>query len=320
MNRVAIIGCGNIGYRHLSAAASLPAIDEIYVVEPNDHRRLQCLRDNPPPSAGARLIGLKSVRDLVDLQTDLQLVISAVTSDVQTQLAPQIAGLMSSALLLEKPVAQGTRALAGLVAVLSGKRVFVNCARGLWSGYSEARQLLSETQVHLEASGNLLGLGCNAVHFLELFRYLTSTSHVFASNAQFQLSPLGNKRGIDYEEFIGTASFRTERGDTLQLTSGFVSERPSTVSLIAKESATGKILLVVDEGTGSLWLPQGELLARRSLGMLHVSQSTGLFLDALLNDAPLVAALPTLEAVRSSHEALYNCLTTATGREHFRIT
>lgn len=322
MATLALIGCGNIGYRHLQAAASVPSIEEIWVVEPNQQRLVECTEGSLKPETKARLLGWTSLEGLRNAERPFDVVISAVTADVQQAQARSLVSIPTKALVLEKPVAQSKKALSELADLLAPiPQVFVNCPRALWPGYESLRRRLEEATIPLrvEITGNLWGYACNAVHYLELFRFLTGSGSLKAVSSQLSLSPKGNKRGSAYEEFVGTAGFLDEHGNALQLTCGYADERETAAAVVIRHAETRAVQLIVDEAAATIWHAVGGDLMQRSLDLLYVSQSTRVFLERLLTGSP-TDLLPTFSAAYSSHEALLDSLQQATGREQFRIT
>lgn len=318
MTRIAIIGCGNIGFRHLEAAVA-SSVDEIWVVEPRQDQLQQCLAHIGDP----RVMGFNSIPTLLQRGQEFTVIISAVTADMQLRVIEQLQGAKTDALVLEKPVAAGPHALSDLLSLLEDhpeRAVYVNCPRAMWSGYQRAKALLDKitSTFHLEISGNLWGFACNAIHFIELFRFLTHANTAQAVSAQLLPSPVAHKRGHQFDEFIGTAGFSSENGDILQLTCGYAHEAATPVIVTVRDLQSGELVALADESKDRIWLRDRHGFDAYPLGVLFVSQSGRIFLDDLL--ACRTPALPRLAAERGSHEALFKCLTMATRREDFSIT
>lgn len=321
MSRVAIIGCGNIGYRHLQALASVDSITELWIVEPNDARRAECVDGSLRPKTAATVQGVSSI-DALPSAEPFALVVSAVTADVQPRLAPRLAKLPAKTLLLEKPIGQSIADLDAISGALGGRTTYVNCVRGLWSGYQRLRERLRSARVpvRIEVSGNAWGFGCNAVHFIELFAFLTSCKELRSVSAGLEPSPTGNKRGASFEEWVGTASFTNELGDSLQVTSGHADTTVTPSVITVRKLQGGALIACVNEPTDLLVTTNDDgSVTGGPLGLLHVSTSTATF-HSWLQGGGGGDLVPTLADSRRSHEALFGCLARATGKSTFRIT
>lgn len=323
MNRVLIVGCGNIGYRHLEATAAAGA-REISIIEKN----LPALQTR---IAGSHLKDreLRLLPSLEDLgsATNFDCVISGLTTTAQVALFPQLLALRAGAYLFEKPLAQSLASLESLAQLVrqgpGDERVFVNCSRDTWKGYQEVRQRVTNARregpraFHFEVFGNLWGLGCNAVHFLELFRLFTGATAIEPVSQQITPAPQGNKRGAEFDEYVGTLAFQNEHGDTLQLTSAYAEPNPRGLHLTMHDKATGQAVIFIDEEKDvfvDLLTP-----TRGPLHVSYVSQTTRHFLDTQ-GSAANTPRLPRFCDVVMPQAALLRALTAATGRDVCRIT
>lgn len=318
MSRVGIIGCGNIGYRHLQALAAVSEIETIHVVEPHAPRREACTVGELRPETAAVIVGHATPSTLPP--GPWSLLVSAVTADVAPEVDLLLGRLEFEALLLEKPLCQRAADLDAVEACFeqAADRVLVNCPRGLWSGYQDLHaQLASHPRVAVEITGNLWGFGCNAVHMLELFRYLIGGTLIRSVSAQLHAAPGGSKRGERFEEFVGTASFVSERGDTLQLTCGNTGAAPLGCVVVVRNPNAG-VIAIADEPCDALWLSRDGEFKAQALGMLPVSRSTGAIYAG--RGAPATLDVPRLLPALATHRAFFDGLTAALDREAFRIT
>ncbi len=320
MRTVLIAGCGNIGYRHLQAVCGLSDLAAVYLMEPDRQRLQRILTGDMRPQTHAPIHDFATSHSTLPEHFDV--FISAVTANVRPKHIEALELLPFETGILEKPLAQSTSELQKINNLLQERApkaaIYVNCPRRLYPGYVRLRNELTRqagsSPLHFEVFGNAWGYGSNAVHFIDLFRYLTSSASLTTISAQLAQAPEGNKRGARFEEFVGTASFRNSRGDTLQLTCGSVSTTPSRVVILIREDASQRPLFLVDETGGFI---HDFLQAEKSkLEPLFVSQATRLFLEG----TPESDSLPTLDEATLSHTALFESLELATGRSSFHIT
>jgi predicted dehydrogenase len=315
--KIVIFGAGNIGFRHFQAACATPAVSEILIVEPSMERLEKALTSKD--AEGKKVRGANST-EILSKETGIDCLISAVTTDVQTGLSPFYFELEPRVILLEKPVSQSKAGLEKLIHFSKGgSAVYVNCGRNVGKGIQEVRQAVSGKRIHLEVFGNNWGLGCNMVHFVELFRYLTGAKDISAVTAEISTSPYPNKRGEKYEEFLGTAAFLSGSGDSLSITCGASDPRVSGISLLLRDRETDRPLYLIEEKARTLT----DLVtsSTRPLGDLFVSESTRVFLEAVLNiNDRSENAFPTMEEAAISHRAYFDALFLGLKRNEFKVT
>jgi hypothetical protein len=133
------------------------------------------------------------------------------------------------------------------------------------------------------------------------------------------LSPFGNKRGDRFEEFVGTAAFRTDRGDTIQLTSSADPSQPPGISVLCKMTQDLPFAFLIEENHGVVCDLVGA--ERKTFKPAFVRTTTKTFIEAALekNDGG-GQPLPAVGQAAISHSALFQALSLATGRDVFSIT
>lgn len=314
MKSALIVGCGNIGYRHLQALAGLPDISRIHIVETRETQLSEILHGTLRPTTNAELLGYSSVQSWLLENSKVNFAVSAVVAPLQLTVLNALKEASAPEwLILEKPIAQSEDDLNLFSASFP---VFVNTPRPLWQGYRKlnARIKSYNRPVHIKIRGGLWGFGCNAVHFLDLFRMLTNATHFFFSEAKLSPSPVANKRGAEYEEFIGSANWSDNSKNTCSLLSDpSLSIGPDVEIFIY--SGNGTLLATSHEASGQItWENESW-----PLESLYVSQSTGKFVEEKTKNVT-TSTLPTLEESILSHRALFQALDHSFGKRRFNIT
>lgn len=114
--------------------------------------------------------------------------------------------------LLEKPVAASVTELRRAAARL-GARAQVNLSRRAWPFTHRLRALAEPSrEIVVTLNGGAKGIGCNAVHYLDLFLLLAGGDG--ARIAYSRLSPLRvpSPRGAEFSDFGGTFLVESGRG------------------------------------------------------------------------------------------------------------
>jgi len=203
MSRIAVIGAGALGSRHLQALALIQEPVTIDVVDP-DQKSLDVAQTR-----------FKEVDDLFNKRlnyleqlpagAEYELVIVATNSMVRLQVLQTLLSSCSvQYLVLEKflfPDLQSYGQAQDLIQQHT-HGCWVNCPRRMFPIYQHIKQQLAgdhPTEVHVAAGD--IGLGSNAIHFLDLFAYLTDSADMeIVLNLQPQV--IASKRA-GYLEFNG---------------------------------------------------------------------------------------------------------------------
>ncbi len=274
MKTIWLIGCGNIGFRHLQALLAMPEPAEILVVEP-----ALALHDR----IAAEIAGHPSGGHRARLETALPRSGRADLAIVATAAPPRAAIVREltrnappRAVILEKILAQtdaGLEAMAGDLAA-AGSPAHVNCPRRYFPGYQALRDRLAQDRpLSVVASGGQFGLGSNAVHFLDLLEFLNDSPLTEVGAEGLDAGSKASKRS-GFREIYGTLSARLANGASLRVTCRD-EETPSLA--ISVTTASGR-RFDIDEAGGRMTGPDG---AAEAFGTRFVSQTPEIYADAL---------------------------------------
>jgi hypothetical protein len=205
-------------------------------------------------------------------------------------------------LVLEKflfPAVDEYAEVADLVTA-AGTHAWVNTARRMWSGYTALRgQLDTDGPVSLRVVMRPeLGVGSNAVHFVDLLTHLTGRASGDLDGAG--LRPIENERRRGSVEFEGTVSGYNEAGDHFAL-----STLRGTVAPLLVHVTTAGQHVVVDEGNRRLLRSEAGTDWRweeAPFTFEFQSQLTGRLVEDLLSHDR--CDLPTLADASTSHLSL----------------
>lgn len=230
IHQLVIIGAGQQGSRHLQSLAQLDKCQyQIFVFDPSQNsldiaqqRYLEVINDYSPEV-------FYSI-DFDSIPKHIKVAIIATNSKVRRDV---IEKLLSQSqvehLILEKNFFPVVKDYTDILQLLNEKQVntFVNTPRRTYPFYEELKQNI-ETPFHLEVSGSLWGIGCNAIHFLDLFYYLNGHTSLEILNL-LDSNILESKRS-GYIEFTGSLFIKDKNNNTCQLMCYNEGESPSVVS------------------------------------------------------------------------------------------
>ncbi|MGB9735990.1 MAG: Gfo/Idh/MocA family protein [bacterium] len=182
MKKIAVIGAGQIGSRHLQGLAKSNIEILIEVVDPSITARqiaLQRFREMPQND---NIKGINIYEKIQDLSDNLDLVIIATNADVRFKVAYDL--LKSKHvqyLVLEKVLFQTNDEYYDMLNLLklTNTKCWVNHARRMFPFYKWLKDRLSKyKKIHLAVSGASWGLACNTLHFIDLIQYLTGEENI----------------------------------------------------------------------------------------------------------------------------------------------
>ena len=215
--RILIIGCGQLGSRHLQAIACLPEVSEIEIVDP----RPEALELGSARLAEVddRLASTKTYRWLSSIEDATpkgHLCIVATQARGRGQIVRQVAEVLGyTAFLLEKIVAQSTGEYETLMTFAAEKRlsVWVNCKTRAYPFHQYVKGRLDPAEpITFSVVGGNHGLANNGVHAADLFVFYDG-SQTFAQ-AGDRIDPIlhPSKRGNEVFDLSGTLLGGTARG------------------------------------------------------------------------------------------------------------
>lgn len=181
MVNIVLIGAGQIGCRHLQALASLPTAASLWVVDPLVES-LRAARARWAEAGGHSRVAF--VTHVEGICPSPEVVIVATNSDVRRQAVEAVLSVSSPAFfILEKVLFQRPEDFNAVASRLAaaGARAWVNCPRRMWPVYHQIRARTT-APIEMRVSGANWGLACNAIHFLDLFAFLTGVSSVSLAN------------------------------------------------------------------------------------------------------------------------------------------
>ena len=205
--KIILVGCGNIGSRHLQAIVKLKNNVLIKIVEPNiksqklAKSRLQEINYNKINHEIFWYKSLEQVRNKSDL------VIVATNSLGRVDLIQKLLGLGHKRFIIEKVVCQSSDEYKKLLLLMKKfhAKGWVNTNRKYFKAYRSIKEKFTDSKyIHLSVFAGNSGLGTNAIHYLDLFSWLVE-DYKIKLNGEFLTNQIfDNKKGEKFKEFLGT--------------------------------------------------------------------------------------------------------------------
>lgn len=298
---ITIVGCGNIGSRHLQAIAKLPVPANVDIVEPSENARqvaksrLAEIRHNKSD------LDVSWHKSIHDLKRKGDLTIVATSSVGRSSIMGQLLESGHSRFLVEKMVCQSAKEYEELLAKIKahGAKGWVNTPRRYYKSYQEIRECLcASSPIHISVVAGNIGLGSNAIHFLDLFSWFCNDYKIRLKEVLYdKIFP--NKRGSDLVEFAGTIMGFSQDASTLE-----VSFLPSSIDVSLIVSITTKDThLAINESKEIFLAESNDCLGNLKFRNEYVSDiTTRIANDIFIKDDCL---LPTLQDSYFSHCELF---------------
>lgn len=174
MKTIAIIGLGNIGKRHLQAALALDLDLKIFcidIIEPDFSEFDITKTDN--------IVFSKSINDL---PKSINTVIIATSAAIRrTVFEELISNCVVRNIVFEKVLFQKEEDYIYVDKVIKTKNIhaWVDCPRRINTSWKRIKNLIDENnEFSFIVSGGNWGLGCNAIHYFDVIKWLTGDNDI----------------------------------------------------------------------------------------------------------------------------------------------
>jgi len=300
--RVLIVGCGQLGSRHLQAVASLPQVSEVEVVDPQPEA-LALGRERVSEVPGR--FSSQTVRWLSSLEEASRggdLCIVATQAKGRCDRVREVAERLGYRFfLLEKLVAQSVQEAEDLIRFARDWKLsaWVNLKSRAYPFHQRAKQLLDPSDpILFSVVGGNHGLANNGIHAADLFAFYDGTDRIESAGSWVEPALHPSKRGKELFDLSGMLHGVTPKGSRLILSYAGDHHQSEQISI-----STRRYRCIVDhlqrwavesgEETGWAWRPVP------FEGDLTVSNVTKGFAASLLEKGH--CPLPTLEESFVSH-------------------
>ncbi len=304
MKRIAIVGCGNIGSRHLQAIAKLPFPCIVQIIEPRENARQLAKSRLDEVSRAADNKDFRWNESVRDLESGADLTIVATSSVGRVSIINELFDLGHSRFLIEKMVCQSTKEYETLSRGMQSfnAKAWVNIPRRYFASYRNIRQhfLGDPPPFQMSVIAGNEGLGSNAIHFIDLFCWFCNEAKLKLSGELLEKRLFPNKRGENLLEFAGTIAGASESGSSLNITFLSASDHMPLIVNISSEDAH----ITVNESEGQLFRLAAESRPlSEEFRSEFVSDTTTRIADEILNHDSCM--LPSVQESYFAHVELF---------------
>lgn len=210
--RVALIGLGRMGLRHVEAARRLGM--DVCGAADTSAAALQAVQEQHGVSA--------CFTDAYEMLAKLhpEALVIATTAPTHAPFVLAAAELGVRYVLCEKPLATSLAEADAMLAACgrAGARLAVNHQMRYMAQYTQVKALIGSAElgplVSILVAGSNFGLAMNASHYFEMFRYISDES-VHDVQAWLEDAQLANPRGAQFEDRSGRLLARSKAGASM---------------------------------------------------------------------------------------------------------
>jgi hypothetical protein len=254
MHTIAIIGSGQIGSRHLQAFSLIDRPVSVQVVDP-DTESLKVAKERLNQCGElANVLKVDFLDSINALSDNLDLVIVATGAKVRRSVVESLLTQKKVRfLILEKFLFQKAEDLQYINELLNnaGVKTWVNCPFRMVPFYKELKTKINKTtSLDYNVSGSLIGIGCNAIHYLDMLAYFSGQSDFKLFNDLLDKAIIPSKRP-GFIEFTGTLHGVSPEGSRFVLTSFAQGEAPVVISIV-----TNTLRCLIRENEAKCWISE----------------------------------------------------------------
>ena len=179
MKNICIIGCGNIGSRHLQALIKIPFPINIEIVEPLLKSQELAKQRLSEVQFNKELHKISWKKNIEELHEKSDLVIVSTISVGRVDLICKLLEMGHTRFLIEKIVCQSDEEYEKLIKRIKefNAKGWVNTNRRYFQTYKKLKEYFMDSKmIHVSVtSSNVSALATNAIHFLDFFSYFTNS-------------------------------------------------------------------------------------------------------------------------------------------------
>ncbi len=295
--KILILGCGNIGSRHLQALTNLPYDLEIGIIEPNENSKkiaITRLRESNYDSKKHKIVWYDAILDNLK-SYDLAIISTPSNGRVENIIRLLENGI--SNFLIEKIVCQSNSEYKLLLSNLEkfNAKSWINTNLRYFDSYQKIKKKIKKSKIHISVIGSKPVLGTNALHYLDLACWISDTYDLSLNGDLLSNNIFPNKRGNQFSEFAGTLIGSGER-ISIVLTFFPESDLPTIINIVDNENH-----LVIDEMNDKIFTLSGKLEIEYKFE--HVSTVTTKIIKDIFEKNTCI--LPTAFEIYHLHSELF---------------
>jgi len=302
MKKICLIGCGNIGSRHLQGLVKTSFPIDIKIIEPSSESQKLGKHRLSEIQYDKELHSISWMKNIDELNDKPDLTIIATLSVGRVDLICKLLEMGHSRFLIEKIVCQSDNEYERLLKKFKefGAKGWVNANRRYFRSYKKLKKMFGNSEIiHISVtSSNVSALATSLIHFVDLFSFFTDDFDINL-NGDFLLNQLfPNKRGEEFVEFAGTVIGSVKNGSTFSITSLPGTKLTYVINIIGKDKH-----IMIDETNERITNLLNPMDKEISFMYEHVSDLTNKITEDILSKDN--CNLTTIEESQIHHKEIF---------------
>ena len=299
--KIAIVGSGELGSRHLQGLKMSNAMFDVFVVDPLDNALQLSKNRLEEVSSKININKIFYFNSLALLPKKIDLVIIATTSSVRKKIISDLLqNIEVKYLILEKIVFQKPSDFYEIKEIFDRKNIrdWVNLPRRYYNVYRSLK-LKINGNINLFVKGNNWGLGCNSIHFIDLFIFLNNQFEI-NFNTEFLYNKIYESKRKGYKEFFGELIIKNIKGNQAILSDIKDYDSNENCPLIIIKDNDYEY--IIDEQKNTLIQKNKNNVFTEDIKIPYQSDLTGIIVDDILKSSK--SKLPTFDECLKYHVPL----------------
>lgn len=308
MTKIAIIGAGQLGSRHLQALASLKDSADIYISDPSPVS-LNVARERFQQVMPGNHLNAVFCTEIPAHENKFDVAIVATNADVRRHVIEQLlTSHQVQYLVLEKVLFQGIDdyEAVGKLLLEKGVRTWVNCPRRMWPSYNWLKAKISGQKILcVLVHGSNWGLGCNSIHMIDVIAFVSGKTEYTISSQRLSSGSIPAKRQ-GFVEFTGCLDGCFSDGPIFSLFSSPLGDVPTIIDVVTETSR-----FIIKEHEQKAWYAEKHgnwIWQEFDFGVPYQSSMTNLLVEELTAigccqltgyDESAALHIPLLQALQS---------------------
>lgn len=217
--KILLIGCGNIGFRHLEAFLQIykkNLIIELIVFDINKER-ISEIRKYIDSNKNLNLSYILC-STFPELKQTIDLAIIATDSAPRVDIIKKLSSYKIRNLVIEKLISNNISNLHKINNLLKKSRfknTYINTPRRFMSDYIKLKKKLNfDYPIIVESFGSNIKLASNSIHIIDLFQFLLNDKKITCINCNISKIV---KINLNYHEFEGSITFKDNKNNYLYI-------------------------------------------------------------------------------------------------------
>jgi predicted dehydrogenase len=308
MKNVLVVGFGMIGCRHVQSLLQRKKEMNVYVLEP-----VAQMIESGLARIGAVKADCTWYSAISEIEVNIDVAIVATSSAPRHSIVFSLIEKGIKHFLLEKVVFQSEEQFDNIVQIANKNAVklYCNFVNRYFKPYNDIKEYLhknNSTKIRMTVIGGAFGLGCNAIHYIDVFQYITGNNEIKITTADVSVIDIENRRGSQYREFTGGILAGNQQDDSI-----FVIADKDFQGGVVISIAAGDKIFTLSEQTQQVYEVDSETARQSIFEIIPTSRLSGLIVDEILSGK---CRLTTLFETRSAHFQLFKIFNHALTGNH----